>query len=81
MTRGEEPICIDLRQKWASRPALVPNDQDILVVLLSFENKVATTYLVPNNQEVEMGNKEESPGVYIHFSVCYIIGSHTELAK
>ena len=79
--RGVEPICVDLRQKWASRLALVSNDQDILVVLLSFENKVATTYLVPNDQEVEMGNKGESPGVYIHFSVCYIIGSRTELAE
>ena len=50
-------------------------------MLLLFENKVATTYLVPNDQEVEMGNKEESPGVYIHFSVYYIIGSRTELAE
>ena len=66
--RGIEPICVDLRQKQILRLALISNDQDILVMLLSFENKVTTMYFVPNNQEVEMRNKGESPRVYIHLA-------------
>ena len=37
-------------------------------VLLLFENNVATTHFVLNNQEIVIGNKGESSGVYIHWA-------------